>query len=305
MKILCIPASLPPVPMTDHNKEGMKILRILTPVLQTETAPAKEPAVGLKFLQIPTSLKEENGTPTFHACCPTDRLKVLQILVVLCINKTKSDPHRPSALNQHCLGKILWVPKFLSLATVGKEGDEAKLTAQFYHMLDSEKMSDLLTTRSKVWRDHLETRGRLVSPDHTPANSPHQPHVLAWQIPSFVAKERDLSLPDRAGEVGKEKTKMEGGTPLKSTPAPLQRFVSKTCKTPNRTNTQSNPFLEAAIMPKWDLYGPKAHQIMKKMDNEPSNNEGLNGGKGILDPFFVIEAVSSRHGKKKGLGYLG
>ncbi|ERN04625.1 hypothetical protein AMTR_s00075p00192670 [Amborella trichopoda] len=134
---------------------------------------------------------------------------MLQIPGVLRIERAKSDPHRPSALDRLCLDKILRIPKVLYLAIVGKEEDKAKLTAQSSDTLDSQKMSD--------------------------------------------------------------------------------------------KNTHSDPSLEVVTMLRWVLYGLKAHQILRNMNYESSNNEDLNDGKGMLTPFAIIEAMSSRHRQKRAL----
>ncbi|ERN12711.1 hypothetical protein AMTR_s00179p00038920 [Amborella trichopoda] len=93
MKILRIPTSMMPVSMLANNRVGTKVLHIPTTPPKTEMAPTREPAAGLNFLQISTSLREESGTVALHACCPTNRLKVLQIPGVLCIERSESDLH--------------------------------------------------------------------------------------------------------------------------------------------------------------------------------------------------------------------
>ncbi|ERM98923.1 hypothetical protein AMTR_s00114p00107480 [Amborella trichopoda] len=48
-----------------------------------------------------------------------------------------------------------------------------------------------------------------------------------------------------------------------------------------------------------------AHQIMKKMDYEPTQNQRLNEGNGMSTPFAVIDTTTSQDTQKQGLGYLG
>ncbi|ERM93874.1 hypothetical protein AMTR_s00139p00055160 [Amborella trichopoda] len=129
--------------------------------------------------------------------------------------------------------------------------------------------------------------------------------MFAPQDPVLTKKGYDSAVPDQAKVMGEDEMGTKEAAPLKTTSSSLSGFVSESLESPSEPSTQSDPSPEAVAMLRWDLYGSKSRQIMSRMDYEPSSNQGQNDRKGMLAPFAIIEAMSTKHCQKQRLGYLG
>ncbi|ERM93862.1 hypothetical protein AMTR_s00138p00113550 [Amborella trichopoda] len=143
---------------------------------------------------------------------------------------------------------------------------------QSCHTLDSRSVPDLSATLLGIRLGHQETNSNSASLD--------KHLVVAWQDPVPMTKEKNPTLPDRVEVMGKEDVETKEDVHLNIAPSPLLGFLLETPGIPSQTSTRSDPSLEAVAMPRWDLYGSKAHQIMRKMGYDPSSNQGLNDSKG-------------------------